>query len=82
MKVFVDAQKKHHRGGNMKYKNNIRSEWKYQTESPFTEEKTAYTDGMDFERIVDSNLDEEDDMDALDAGFMRGYLEENPYSVS
>lgn len=68
----------------MKYKDRTRNtrsknKWKYQQEGPLPDDNVIYSDGMDFEMVVDKDLEEEDDMDAGDAAFMRGYLEERPY---
>lgn len=48
----------------------------YETASWHANDKVHYSDGMDFEKIVDNDLEEEDDMNAMDAAFMRGYMEE------
>lgn len=40
------------------------------------EKNMDWHDGMDFESVVRNGLEEEDNMDSAEAGFMRGFLEE------
>ena len=49
-------------------------QWEYEQEGWYGEKEFQYSDGMDFEKIIDNDLEEEDDMNAIDAAFMRGYV--------
>ena len=49
-------------------------QWEYEKEGWYVADEVRYSDGMDFEKIVDNDLEEDDDMNALDAAFMRGYI--------
>ena len=46
----------------------------YKREGWYVNNEIRYSDGMDFEKIADNGLEEDDDMNAIDAAFMRGYI--------